>query len=230
MSFNDAAQRTGNTRSGGPNGTTLSSSSKSQHNGSVNNNNNAGGEGNFPDQLQMFQRRTIQTKDKLAEMKRRKVSVAEKSELDKELKEMRESESRLKNQLDYQLKQLEVAQRSNETAQRRVALDKLSKDFQKIRGIAQSVYNDAGFISVDNGGRNGMTYNPVEDAGSGSQPLSAGVGKNQPQMQMQEAQIQMLGESVDEAIALEREREIRQMNQDIVLVNEMMRYFVFELL
>jgi hypothetical protein len=159
------------------------------------------------------------------------VSPAEKKEIDNQVKELREAEGRLKNQLDYQLKQLDSLPRSGETAQRRIALDKLSKDFQKIKTIVQTVYTDVNMVSVsENGARGGSARNTGDNNSDtrSAEPLSAGLGKNQQmQMQMQEPALQMLGESVDEAIALEREREIRQMNQDLLLVNEMMRWIYY---
>lgn len=160
-------------------------------------------------------------------MKRRKISSQEKKELDGQLKDLREQESRLRIALDNQLKQLESATRNAETAQKRIALDKLSKDFQKIKAIVLTVLNDAGSLQVSDVGVNGGTVvRPgAEDYDTrAAEPLSVKAGRNQQQQQqLQEPQLQMLGESVDEAIALEREREIKQMNQDLLLVNEMMR-------
>ena len=159
-------------------------------------------------------------------MKRRKVAAHEKAELDNLVREIREVESRLKNQLDFQNKQLENQPRGAEVAQRRIALGKLAKDFDKIKVSIQSISADANLITVDASSGSGALGGRIVRNGVSEtrreEPLSASAGQRQ--MQMQEPMLQMMvGEDVDEAIAEERAKEILKMNQDLHLVNEMMR-------
>ena len=160
-------------------------------------------------------------------MKRRKVASHEKAELDNLVREIREVESRLKNQLDFQNKQLENQPRGSEVAQRRIALGKLAKDFDKIKASIQSISSDATQITVDasihsSSGLGGRVVRSGVSEPRRDEPISATA--SQRQMQMQEPMLQMMvGEDVDEAIAEERAREIIKMNQDLHLVNEMMR-------
>ena len=51
------------------------------------------------DALQSFQKNCLKLKDKITEMRRRKVDLSEKSELDSQIKEIKDFETKLKNQV-----------------------------------------------------------------------------------------------------------------------------------
>lgn len=166
-------------------------------------------------------------------MRRRKVGPAEKAELDNQIRELRETDSRLKNQLDFQMKQLENAPRTPELAQKRIALGKLGKDFDKIKVGLQSIYTESALIQVTQEGAGGGKGRSGKGGPAGfgddetrGEETTSGGGRGLFQKQVQEPRLiqQMQGQEVDDAIMEERDRDIRKMNQDLHLVNEMMRF------
>jgi hypothetical protein len=159
-------------------------------------------------------------KAKVTEMRRRRVLPSEKAELDQLIRELRELESRVKQQLDRHMKQLENLPRTPELAQKRITLGKLTKDFERVKVSVQSISSEAALIKeVEIAGINGNDFNRIGE----STPQQVGKeGSNQQQMTETKFQA-LIGDEVDEAIRLERERDIKKMNQDLVLINEMMR-------
>ena len=75
-------------------------------NNDINNNNNNIAQ--LSDSLQQFQRYCVVLKEKVTDLRRRKCSQYEKSDIDMQIKELRNFESRLKTDIDTQLKALEV--------------------------------------------------------------------------------------------------------------------------
>ena len=66
--------------------------------------------------------------------RKQNVSPVEKSDLDIQIKQLRENESKIKIQLDRELSNLDNCPRS-EVASKRAALGKLQKDFERIKVI-----------------------------------------------------------------------------------------------
>ncbi len=162
-------------------------------------------------------------------MRRRRVGPAEKTELDNQLRDLRELESRLRNQLDFQMKQLDNATRSPELAQKRIALGKLSKDFEKIKASMQAISSEASSIQVTNeaGGSSlsgkFITHGSDDTRRPEGVESSSGFGSSRQKQLLLEPKLTMQGQEVDDAIQEERERDIKKMNQDLLMVNEMMR-------
>eukprot|EP01038_Epipyxis_sp_PR26KG_P012875 gene12875-17253_t len=197
------------------------------------NSNSSGGDpiAQFGDSLQNFQRKSLSCKDKIKEMRRRKVGPSEKSELDSQIREIRDIESKLKNQLDHQLQQLETLPRT-ESAAKRAQLGKLQKDFERLKVSVQSLLSESQLIKVsldipesDTFARTGDTSSKNR-ANSNDNFVGGGVGRGggfmQDQQLMQLKPV-MQGHEVDEAIMEERERDIKKMNQDLMMVNEMFK-------
>ena len=84
-------------------------------------------------ELQDFQRVYLRLKDETSKIRSGTIRTSVKVELEKDIKNLKDMETRIKNQLEGQQKQLENMPRSD-VAQRRVALAKLTKDFDGIRG------------------------------------------------------------------------------------------------
>jgi hypothetical protein len=206
--------------------------------------------GNLGAELKDLQASFVRMKDMVSKSQRVPVSSVMKAAADEELKRLRGMETRMKNQMDVQQKQLESLPRA-EVAQRRVALAKLTKDFERIRlglnQLSQDVnrlrVDDAAAAAAESGG--GMGKAPAySGAGggnrtgngdtvfrmdgndgsfsSGNNRSSKGGGRDANGNQVQFQQV-MVGQQIDELLAEEREQEILKMNQDLKMVNEMFK-------
>ena len=200
-------------------------------------------------ELQDFQRVYLRLRDEVSKIRGGSTSTSVKVELDKDIKNLKAMEARIKNQLEGQQKQLENIPRS-EIAQRRIALAKLAKDFDRIRGglsqLVQEVsrlrVNDKlaanesssamrGSVSGSAMGHGGMENTVFRMDGNGKQAKSAKASSDRGgttqggNLQGQELQFTAVvqGQDVDDLIAEEREREILKMNQDLKMVNEMFK-------
>ena len=193
-------------------------------------------------ELQDFQRVYLRLKDEVSKIRGGSISTSVKVELDKDIKNLKDMETRIKNQLDGQQKQIENLPRS-EIAQRRVALTKLAKDFDRIRGLLNQLLQEVtrlrindklaanesspmrGSGSVSGMGRGGMGNTVFRMDGNetknGRSSSDRGGGIRQGQELQFTAVVQ--GQDVDDLIAEERQREILKMNQDLKMVNEMFK-------
>jgi uncharacterized phage infection (PIP) family protein YhgE len=166
------------------------------------------------DLLQSFQKNLKIIKDKIVEYRRRRIGLAEKSELDTNIKELKDFENRLKSQLDNELKNIEALPRTAESAQKRIALGKLQKDFERVRvGISQ-IATEVNLIKVN------KDYGEPSDNNSSSLGVFKGMGDSEviaPNVMV------MQGKEVDDLIMEERERDIKKLHTDLALVNEMFR-------
>jgi len=232
MSFNDisplkAHQRSSSTSSskGLPSSSSSSTSSAYQH-------------ASDPllqlsDALLSFQKQCVVIKDRITELRRRKVGPSEKNDLDMQIRGLRDLENKLKNQLDNLARQMESAPKSSETVQKRIALGKLQKDFERVKVGLHAITTESALIKVT-----------TDVGGSGSGSSSSGSGGtgvftggrfsrtedvaqyNNSNTQGREGPIliqHMVGAEVDAAIMEERERDIRKINKDLALVNEMFK-------
>lgn len=103
-----------------------------------------------------------------------------------------------------------------ELATRRLALSKIGTDINRLTTLLQQSGNDLSLIKLSGFGNspniNASTLNNQND------------NSQQPQPAQQQLQFQALkGQDVDEMILEERDRDIKRINGDIVLVNEMFK-------
>ena len=173
-------------------------------------------------ELQQYQAFSVKLKEKITELRRRRgVSLAERKDLDDQIADINSVELRLRNQLEAQTRQLDQLPRT-EIAKSRIALGKLSKDFERVKATLVLMIAEAGMVTVeavDTAGSHGKGENKtVFDMG----PQSNGTPKAHSKGGMQ-FQNQLQGQEVDDQIAEERERDILKMNQDLRLVNEMFK-------
>ena len=97
-------------------------------------------------------------------------------------------------------------------AQKRIALGKLSKDFDRLKSTLSTLSTECSGIRVTENNDKGFLRTVSDDDNNERQSMQ--------QLQL----IQTLhGRDVDEAIQRERERELRKINQDLAMVNEMFK-------
>jgi len=129
--------------------------------------------------------------------------------------------------MDRQLSLLDAMSRT-EAAAPRAALGKLQKDLERLRGTMQSVANDVALLRVS-------AEAETDPAASAWRILSPGGSSDgqqqqqyqqQPQLQQQQQLVLkplMHEQDVDQMIIEERERDIKKLNNDLALVNEMFK-------
>eukprot|EP01036_Dinobryon_divergens_P032838 gene32838-42516_t len=172
------------------------------------------------DQLKRYQKQCNALRDRVMETKRRKIGPSEKTDLDIQIRELREIESRLKNQMDRQLSLLDALPRT-EAAAPRAALGKLQKDLDRLRVTMQAVASDAAQLRVS-------AEAETDPAASAWRILSSPDGQQQQQQQQQQQPLQqqlvlkplMHEQDVDQMIIEERERDIKKLNHDLSLIVE----------
>ena len=98
-------------------------------------------------------------------------------------------------------------------AQKRIALGKLSKDFDRLKGALSSIAMECNALRVTQTNEKDFFRTSAEDESNERQNIQ----------QLQHMQT-LQGKDVDEAIQRERERDLRKINQDLAMVNEMFRY------
>ena len=128
--------------------------------------------------------------------------------------------------MDRQLSLLDAMSRT-EAAAPRAALSKLQKDLERLRGTMQSVASDVSLLRVS-------AEAETDPAASAWRILSPGGSSDEQQQQYQQQQQQqqpqqlalkplMHEQDVDQMIIEERERDIKKLNHDLALVNEMFK-------
>mmetsp|Transcript_13618 Transcript_13618/g.22719 ORF Transcript_13618/g.22719 Transcript_13618/m.22719 type:complete len:281 (+) Transcript_13618:59-901(+) len=199
--------------------------------------------------LQSLQRDCQALKVTITSMRRRKIGPSEKNDLDLKIKSLKDGELRLKKDLDAFSQKVESMPRS-EAASKRTVMGKMQKDFDKLKTNIQAVCNESTLIKVVNergevetfartagaaataGVAVGeMTRNNANGSVSSSdgstvfrmgQTANAATQGKQLQQQMDLKPL-LQGKEVDDAILAEREQDIKKMNKDLVLVNEMFK-------
>ena len=143
------------------------------------------------------------------------------------------------------MQQLDLLPRT-EVASKRAALNKLLKDFDRIKVTMNSISTEAASIKVsfdvdnksniDNSKYNSNNLNnkygvSVSNDNNNKDSLNSVFSKSQSSSQNQQQRQQQLlmkpvmkEQDIDEMIIEERERDIRKLNQDLAMVNEMFRY------
>ena len=183
-------------------------------------------------ELQGYQTLSVKLKDKISELRRKGgVNAAQRGEVDAYISDLSSVETRLRNQLESQTKQLDQLPRT-EIAQKRIALGKISKDFDRVKASVVLLVAEAGSIKVETASKSGKNSNGKnnedidganvflmgQQGGASGNGTPGGKANNLPQFQQQ-----LQGQDVDDLIAEERERDIKKMNQDLRLVNEMFK-------
>ena len=107
-------------------------------------------------------------------------------------------------------------------AQKRIAIGKLMKDFDRVKVTLNAIVGESATIKItattaassSSGGSNGQDgKNPFA-----TDEIESSFSSKQPRL------IQTLqGKEVDEAIMRERERDLKKINRDLLLVNEMFK-------
>jgi hypothetical protein len=183
-----------------------------------------GGGGGVSDLLITFQRNYMKIKDIMNDFKRRTISPAEKGMLDMQLREQRDLEQRLRSQLDTQMKLLDSQQRTGEVAQKRLAIVKLQKDFERLKIEFNGILNIYPTLKV-------KSNDPAPSKQTGRAIFHSIGGDDEirePEQSRQSAgmgtmKVLAVQQDVDQMLREERERDLKKMNQDLVLVNEMMK-------
>lgn len=215
MSFNDRAPRRGSAvpRRGSTGASGNPESSQ-------------GGAGGLSGELQEYQKLGLVMKEKVSDLRRIRtgISKVQHEELNSQIQDLQKMEMRLRNQLETQMKGLDQLPRT-EIAQKRITLSKLSKDFERVRQLVVLAITESQSLKIDK-------FSESEDSKTGSgnpKPSTDGdkgsifrADKRGAGGQVQ-FQSQIHGQAVDDLIAEERERDIKKMNQDLRLVNEMFR-------
>lgn len=149
------------------------------------------------------------------------------------------------NQLEVEYQKVEAMPRP-EAAPKRTALGKLMKDFDKVKVNIQAILNESSLVKVVNErgevesfARTGSAVNGSVSTPNGSSnnssnkyapqeeqqglPAPPPMNKQQQAQHIQQLKLQPIlsGKEVDDAILEERERDIKKMNHDLILVNEM---------
>ncbi len=100
-----------------------------------------------------------------------------------------------------------------ESAQRRFAIIKLQKDFDRVRPIVQTMIRESSSLKVGN------NKNTPDSGNSRNQKAGKDTERgNEPKLLHA-----VLGQDVDDLIMEEREQDIMRLNRDVALVNEMFK-------
>jgi hypothetical protein len=182
------------------------------------------------DSIINLQKSCNQLKEKHTELRRRKVNSADKFEIDDILKKIKADESRLKIQIDNESKKLENMPRT-EAAQKRVTLSKLQKDYDKLKLSVQALSSESSVIKVNdtdgfgtkssNKAQSGDEYS--SNSSSSNSSSGGGGGGNRGTALAEPQLIEIQSQDIDEMILEERNREIKKINQDILMVNEIFK-------
>jgi len=106
-----------------------------------------------------------------------------------------------------------------------VSVVKLQKDHERVKVLYQNILKNYSVIRVDRNsspapgsrdGKSSETFSAAYDNSDSASPSSQ-------RKQQQQQQLMLQGEDVDMAIIEERERDIKKINHDLVMVNEMFR-------
>mmetsp|Transcript_16975 Transcript_16975/g.24597 ORF Transcript_16975/g.24597 Transcript_16975/m.24597 type:complete len:173 (+) Transcript_16975:305-823(+) len=121
-----------------------------------------------------------------------------------------------------------------EIATSRAAISKIQKDFERIKSIMVTTSNEVSLLRPTNDsdpsrpGSNNIKNSNTDTNFNGlvvSEPLSSNTNQYNPPQQLQKLALKPLMQEhdVDQMIIEERERDIRKVNHDLALVNEMFK-------
>jgi len=123
-----------------------------------------------------------------------------------------------------------------EIATSRAAISKIQKDFERIKSIMLNTSNEVSLLRASNETDSSRQGNNIRNNNSDSkfnglvvsEPLSSNANQYNPPQQQQQLTMKPLMEEhdVDQMIIEERERDIRKVNHDLALVNEMFKYSI----
>ena len=124
-------------------------------------------------------------------------------------------------QLDAHVRTVNALPRE-EAVGRRVSVVKLQKDHERVKTQYQTILSNYSTVRVD---RSAGATRDTDGSFSAAFDTDLGSTDSPRGRQQQQQQALMLhGQDVDDAIIEEREQDIKKINQDLVLVNEMFRW------
>jgi hypothetical protein len=106
-----------------------------------------------------------------------------------------------------------------ESSQKRLSLAKLQKDHDRLKQLVLSLTSESGLIKASNDTMNGGGY--AMNSGYAMSQSSGDSDVSPQNGQMKKTLVALKEVDIDTLIIEERERDIRKINQDIIMVNEM---------
>lgn len=128
--------------------------------------------------------------------------------------------------MDNYVKQVNNLPREEGTS-RRVGVVKLQRDYERVSTQFQSIQKDHTSLRVDRTAQGNNSPDNFSNAYDNSQNDPSQFQQQQKQQQQQQFMHELI--DVDDAIIEERERDIKKINQELLLVNEMFRFNIFNL-
>lgn len=125
--------------------------------------------------------------------------------------------------MDNYVKQVNNLPRE-EGASRRVSVVKLQRDYERVSTQFQNIQKDHTTLRVDRTTQGNSSPDNFSNAYDNSQNGTPQYQQYQQQQQQQQIMHELV--DVDDAIIEERERDIKKINQELLLVNEMFRYYI----
>lgn len=156
--------------------------------------------------LSRYQNSCNVIRQKIDTAKRGAVTPSVKSDVDSQIKSMRDLSSQVQTKIDEHIKLVNGLPRE-EGASHKVTIVKLQKDHDRVKTLLQTLVRDASNLRVEKVAgqqQNNSNGNPFDD-----DPL--------------QQQLRLEVQDVDEALIQEREQDIQKINEDLVLVNEMFK-------
>jgi len=167
----------------------------------------------------------------VTELRRKRVSPAEKLQLDQQLKDLRKQETDLKTMFEQTSKTFE----KNPDNSNRPAFVKLYKDLEKLMTSLEAVFKESLKVKIDPMAAASATNNKTsafggsigkvaydDDSGNGGRPAFAASEQQAPTQQQMLIRPVMQEHDIDQLMVEERERDILKLNQDIAIVHDMM--------
>eukprot|EP01041_Mallomonas_annulata_P003844 gene3844-7664_t len=163
--------------------------------------------------LRDLQKLTESLDKKISDCKTKRVTPIQKNEMDIQLREARDLVNRLRIQFESQQRQLEsrTTPRTTETAQSRQALNKLFREYEILSNKIKNQYEESAQIRI--------FHDDILEGSNISNNNKSSTNKMEAPRLIQAYH----DNDVDQAILEEREREIKKINRDLILVNEMFK-------
>lgn len=178
------------------------------------------------DSLRDFQKSCDILEKKITQMKSKKVNRVQKTELDSQLREAKESMTRLKGQFDFHQRQLDskLASKTPDVAQNRQVLSKLIKDFDVLKNKLKFLTEETVNIKVINSTFEQQQFSDGNDSTRpGEIVINSRLGIDGRSTKGPQLLQTVQDNEIERAILEERDQEIRKINQDLLLVNEMFK-------
>lgn len=135
-------------------------------------------------------------------------------------------ETQLKIQFDNKTQEIDAMPR-NEGAMQRATVSKLFKDYERLKVSLEGIQSESQLIKTQAGGAGVETFNRTTHSSSSTTTSSSSSTfqhyEHREQSQTQKLDIKPLVQlqDIDEIILEERERDIKKINEDLAMVNDM---------